>query len=512
MKQHFKNMKIGKRRGGLSLALLVVLSTITWGQMMKTASPVRRAALADPAYHAEVLLKRPLYPPQIEATNLIERHIANQTGRVITVRSARQTMKNEISALLCARMMSVYRGTGGIYVRTAPTWKPQIINSMSRVELFLRKDPLIEGYRPRWGFSLEVGNASIQFLSTDKKANVVGATASIALDIDEAHRVDRGKYEEDFGPMTAFNNVPVIMWGVAADKQDLLYEYLLYNLENDPTCVLQYPAAVWCELRPAYARHYEERRSKLGATHPVIQTQYDLVDVDSLGGYFKPHHVISLLDSDHERRPSPKGRSKTHICTIDIGGEAEQEEDDPLVQSKGARDSTIALIWEVNFKKLVNDLPMCHLADIYWWTGKALAESPSGLPGQQEILLKLLNLWKPVKTIVDSRGVGEQIAKFLEKRYSGVEPYAASAQSVSDDCYSLLAMVNNDRVKVFQNDQSPEYRELCRQIKNVKYEIRQHELMRIIKPGPSSHIDMVKAMTYLGRATTDVRQFGGIHV
>ncbi len=457
-------------------------------------------ALGDVAFHRKMFYDLPLFAPQTEAISLIEEHIKNKTGKVITVRSARQTMKNECSAMLCVRALLHYREQGGIYIRTAPTWRPQVLNSKLRVEKFLRMDPLINNdYHSREGFILQHGQAQLLFLSADKGANVVGSTASIALDIDEAHKVDKGKFEEDFGPMAAYHNVPIIMWGVAADKQDLLYEYVQHNKEHNPELNLSYPAAVWCELLPQYAKHYEERVRKLGADHPVILTQYDLVDVDTLGGYLKTHHLSSLLDAEHQRYAAPKN-GKEYIVTIDIAGEAEVEEDDPAKKSKGAKDSTVALVFEVCPGDVRNDYPACRLVDIYWWTGMALADEPSGLPGQQSSLLKLLKLWGPKATVVDSRGVGEQIAKYLAKHHPGVTTYAADSNSGSQDCHGLLALINNERLKVFRNDDSAEYAELCRQIKRCRYEIRAHDRMRLIKPSGSGHIDMVNALTYLHRA------------
>jgi hypothetical protein len=461
---------------------------------------LRERALEDVAFQRTALYNLPLFPPQLEAIRLIEEHIHNKSGQVITVRSARQTMKNECSAMLCVRALEYYRDIGGTYIRTAPTWRPQMINSKQRVEKFLKLDPLInQDYQRREGFILQHGKAQVLFLSSDKRANVVGSTASIALDIDEAHKVDRGKFEEDFGPMAAYHNVPIIMWGVAADKQDLLYEYVQHNLEHHPELNLSYPASVWCELLPQYAKHYEERVRKLGADHPVILTQYDLVDVDTLGGYLKPHHISGLLDSDHQRCAAPRDGA-SYIITIDIAGEAEVEEDDPLKKSRGARDSTVALIFEVDLTDRRNDYPACRLVDMYWWTGKPLGDGSSGLPGQQSSLLRLLKLWKPRATVVDARGVGEQIAKYLSKHQPGVTAYAADGASVSQDCYGLLALLNNERVKVFRNDDSPEYAELCRQLKTCRYEIREHDHLRLVKPKPSAHIDMVKALTYLYRA------------
>jgi hypothetical protein len=466
-------------------------------------SDIIRNAINDVQYHrVGVMGISPLYPPEIEIINLVEKHIALKTGKVIAIRSARQTCKNESSAMIAVRMMGIFKKERDYYsyVRTAPTWKPQIVNSKLRVEKFLEIDPIIDYYRPRYDYMYESGSANITFLSSDKQASVVGATASICLDIDEAHKVDKGKFEEDFSPMTAYHNVPTVMWGVAADKQDLLYEYVEYNMENNPDCVLQYPASVWCEIRPQYALHYEERRAKLGADHPVILTQYDLVDVDAVGSYLTKAQQTSILSSEHNQYSAHKdGRS--YAITIDIGGEDEEEEQDPLVKSEGARDSTVALIWDVDYKDMVNGYPMFRLVDIHWWTGKSLGDKTSGLygeQGQQGILLKLLQQWQPHHVVVDGRGVGEQIAGYLDTEY-GVEVYKASGNSVSEDCYGLKALINNDRVKCFRDDGSDEYNELTRQMKNTTYEIRQHDMMRITKPHGKGHIDMVKAMTYLYR-------------
>lgn len=456
-------------------------------------------ALKHVDYHREVLYGSPLYPPEVEAIQLVEKHIAQKSGKVLTIRSARQTMKNECSAMIATRVLERYKDKGGTYIRTAPTWKPQIVNSKTRLERFLMADPLVkDNYRRREGYIFQCGLAHVHFLSTDTSAKVVGDTADICLDIDEAHKVDKGKFEEDFSPMTASTNAPVVLWGVAADKQDLLYEYLQHNLKHNPDCVLQYPASIWCELLPRYAEHYEERVAKLGADHPVILTQYDLVDVDAIGGYFSKHHQTSLLSSDHGQYSGPRP-GRVYVVTIDIGGEAEDEETNPLVKAEGSRDSTVALIWEVDYDNRVNGYPMCRLVDIHWWTGKSLGDEPSGLPGQQTILLKLLQAWRPRHAVVDGRGVGEQIANYLNANW-GAEAYKASVASVSADCYDLHAMVNNGRVKVFRDDLSTEYQELGRQIKHTSYEIRQHDQMRITKPHGKGHIDMVKAMTYLPRA------------
>ncbi len=468
--------------------------------MEATAVEKIRFALKEVQYHrSEIMQMQPLYWPQVEAIKLIEQRIAEKNGGIITIRSSRQTMKNECSAMVQARALTKHYREGGEYIRTAPTWKPQIVTSRKRLERILFNDPLSKGTRPRYGFTFERGPVSIIFLSSDRNAQVVGATASVALDLDEAHKVDAGKFEEDFSPMCAFNNVPVIMWGVAADQNDLLYEYRQKNEKDCPENNLQYPAPIWCEIRPEYAKHFEERVAKLGIDHPVIKTQYLLEDIKALGGFLNEWQIASILSGDHKRRKSPK-EGCSYVVLIDIAGEAEEEETDPFKKSFGQRDATVALVVEVDKRKLKNDFPLFRIVDLFWWVGRSLAEGPSQLPGQQATLLKILELWKPFSVVVDARGVGEQMAAYFAGKYGEVNEYKANIQSVSDDCYDTLALANNERIKLFKDDGSDEYQEFVRQLEHTKYQIVQHDKMKLTKPKSNAHIDMVKALTYLSRA------------
>lgn len=453
-------------------------------------------ALCDPEYHRAVFCGQPLYPPQIEAIELVERHMRERSGKVITIRSSRQTMKNECSATIHARALALYRSIGGTIIRSAPTHKPQIVNSKLRLERMIKLDPLIRGrVRKREGYIFECGDAQVQFLSAQDKANVEGATASLLLDIDEAHKVDKGKYEEAFGPMAAWQSVPTVMWGVAADKEDLLYEYRQYNEEREPGLNLQYPCELWCELRPEYAKHCEERKKKLGENHPVWLTQYRLIDIEAIAGFLKAQQIELIRTSDHERVEKPKD-DRRYVAVIDLAGEEEEGE---VVTGKpdAKRDATICWIVDINYDDVVYDLPRFRVVQGYYWVGKEFQSGPIGGKGQQELLLDVLNLWKPRRTVVDARGIGAQIASYLSKRYHGVEKYEATADSVSDDCYGFLSLVNNARIGLWRDDGSELYKECVRQMKQTKYEIFQHDKMRLVKPQGGGHIDMVKALTYL---------------
>jgi hypothetical protein len=480
-----------------------------------------RKALQDPEFHRAKVCKRPLFWPQAVVAKALERAIDARDGRTVVVRSSRQTMKNEVAALIHCRALIRYAKTGGCIVRTAPTYQPQIVNSKRRLKQAIALDPLIEDKkRIHWGEAntVEHGLASVQFLSLDPTAKIEGATASLALDIDEAHLTDEQSFLEKARPMTGFFASPKFMWGTAAAKEDMLYRTLCHNMGGPPAYpgriindaarqVFQFPASLWCDLHPPFRKDYEEIRAQLGADHPTILTQYDLVDVESIGGYLTQAQTAQMAAGDHPPMPAPRGAPLLeYVAVIDIAGEAEQEELDPNEMAQGQRDSTICWILECDWTKVHLDRPLCRIVAAHWWVGKSLAEDPvSRLPGQQELLLKMLQAFRVSRYVVDARGVGEQVAAYLTKRRPGGEAYKASSVTVSEDCLGLLAMLNNDRIKLWQggDKETAEQREiraeLLRQCGWTKRIIHGHELMKITKPGHGKHIDMVKALTYLPR-------------
>lgn len=479
----------------------------------------RLAALRDPAFHRYLMfgaadavlasrLGRELRTgeaqgrlpwPQLEIVRRVERAIAERSGEVITVRMARQTGKNETEGFIECRALAVFRGIpGSVYIRCAPTWKPQIVNSKLRLEKFTKADPLVRGkVRNREGYIVECGGAQVHFLSAGPTANVVGATASIALSVDEAHKIDRGKFEEDLGPFTASTNAPTVMWGVAADKLDMLHEYHERNRGTDR--FLEYPADVWCELSSAYAAHYAGRVAALGKDHPVILTQYDLVDVESAGGYLNAAQRAALFSGDHPRLTAPRD-GMAYALLVDIGGESEQEGDDEALRGDDpGRDYTWVHVVEWDLRAPVLPYPEARIVEAFWWTGRQhMAVAPE--------LVRIARAWRVSSGVIDARGVGEAVAMEVSRAVPCVEPYKASAPDVSADCYDLLARLNTGRVRFWKADPAadPEYREMAAETRHTRYEIRGHDLMRLTKPRGTGaaglHIDALKALTYLHRA------------
>jgi hypothetical protein len=481
------------------------------------------AALRDPAYHRHLMFRRvdsvlerqlgrelepheaqsKLRGPQLSIVRRIERAIAARAGEKISVLMARQTGKNEIEGFLETRALRVWCGIpGSTWVRTAPTHKPQIVNSKLRLEKHLLCDPLIAGrYRKREGYIYELGKAQVHFLSGGRTAQVVGDTASIALSVDEAHKIDRDKFEEDFAPFTASTNAPTILWGVAAAKQDLLHRYREEARGTDR--VMVFPAAVWCELSKPYAGHYETRRRELGADHPVILTQYDLVPVEAIGAYLNPAQRAALFAGDHPRLEAPRAGMSYGIL-VDIGGEVEYEADsDEVRELEPGRDSTQVLIVEWDPRAPQEPYPVTRIVNALTWTGKQHeAAGPE--------IVKLCHHWRVGVGAIDAVGVGEATAGYVSRRVPAVAPYKATSTTVSEDCFDLLARLNCGTITAWRADTAAdaELRELEAQSRHTRYEIRGHTKMRLKKPtgiGTSDlHIDMVKALTYarlvVGRA------------
>lgn len=460
-----------------------------------------RAIVRDAAAHRRLFGDtEALRWPQVEVIREFEKLVADRQPVTMTVRSSRQTMKNDSSAMLQCRALARCQFKGGTIVRTAPTYAPQLVNSKLRLDSFLKRDPFIryKKVRQRFGYIVEYGLASVQFLSASPTAKVEGATADLYLDIDEAHKAGKGSFEEKFAPMTASRAVPIIMWGVAGDKTDLLYEYRTYNQSQGRDAInLCFPALVWCEILPDYARHYEERRRKLGSNNPFLLTQYDLVDQDALGGFLSGPQQEMILDSEHGRLRGPRP-GFDYVITIDIGGEAEQEITDNEEKSEGQRDSTFALVWEIDEKRRHGEFPECRIVDIHWWTGKSLGAGPSGLPGQQEILRGIVRRWRAA-TVIDSAGVGEQVASYIAQREQTVEEYKATSESVSNDIYNVWALINNEVIKLFRDDGSDEWHEFANQLRWTQRENFGQERVRLRKPKGGRHIDGMKSMTYLPR-------------
>ena len=66
------------------------------------------------------------------------------------------------------------------------------------------------------------GNTNLRCLSASPNAAIVGATADLMLEVDEAQMVSAEKFDREAAPMAASTNAVQVFWGTAWDDQTLL--------------------------------------------------------------------------------------------------------------------------------------------------------------------------------------------------------------------------------------------------------------------------------------------------
>ena len=107
---------------------------------------------------------------------------------------------------------------------------------------------------------------------------MVGATASLLLEGDEAQDLDIEKWDRDLVPMAATGNAARVLYGTPWTDDTLLAREVARNLELERRDgVRRHFEVGWepvAEAVPAYRRHVEGEVARLGASHPIVRTQY----------------------------------------------------------------------------------------------------------------------------------------------------------------------------------------------------------------------------------------------
>ena len=75
----------------------------------------------------------------------------------------------------------------------------------------------------------------VLFYSASPESNVVGATAELLLEIDEAQDVEWEKFNRDFRPMAAVRNATTVLYGTAWSDTTLLAQQRAANLAEQVT-------------------------------------------------------------------------------------------------------------------------------------------------------------------------------------------------------------------------------------------------------------------------------------
>lgn len=376
--------------------------------------------------------------------------VIHRRGLALVVQFPRQSGKNELQAQVEAYLLVFFHRQPVEIVKISPTFKPQTVNAMRRLERVLDRNTItrLVGWKKESGYIYRVGQARIIFLSGSAEANIVGATASTLLEVDEAQDVDPAKYDKDIAPMAASTNATRVFWGTAWTSNTLLAREFRASLEaqrNDGFRRVWRLSAdeVGAEV-PAYAQFVSDQVARLGRQHPLVKTQFFSEEIDSQGGMFPPARR-ALMQGTHPARLCPEP-GKIYALLLDVAGEDEDQQasGEAATAANTRRDATALTVVEVDLSTLADPIikaPTYLVVNRSLWVGVKQSGLYAAIRAQ-------VDHWKPRHLVVDSTGVGAGLASFLAAAFPGkVLPFVFTSSSKSQLGWDFLAVVESGRFK-----------------------------------------------------------------
>ena len=451
------------------------------------------------AVQSNVPARYRLRPYQVEVARAVLDSVFNHRGLTISVEMARQGGKNELSAQLEAFLLVANMLRSVDAVKCAPTFEPQCRISMRRLWARLAEFGLASISTRQQGRSITVGKARQLFLSAEPGSNVVGHTAHLLLEVDEAQDVDAEKFDKEFRPMAAATGATTVLYGTAWDDRTLLERTKQANLEAERRDGLrrhfEYDWQRIARHNLTYARFVESERQRLGESHPLFLTQYCLQPISG-GGRLFARGQLAQLQGGHARQSQPLP-GETYVAGLDVAGEDLTDLTNP---HRDATVLTIARVLHPPRSSLVQE-PRLEVVDHYAWTGEphdALFERLADLLGR---------LWRVRRLAIDATGLGETLARLLASALgeSVVHPFRFTAESKSRLGYGLLAAVNGGRLRIYAADASDEYREFWRQVELARVAYRANQTMNFFVDPADGHDDYLMSLALALEASAGSR-------
>ena len=419
------------------------------------------------------------------AMAIIERIRAGEGGSIVVL-FPRQSGKNEVQAQVEAYLLTIFSPQPAEFVKVSPTWKPQSLNAMRRLERVLARNLVA---RTQWkkeqGYIYRFGKARLYFLSGQPGANVVGATANVLLQCDEAQDVPTSKWDKDFAPMAASTNAIRVFWGTAWTNRTLLARELRAAEKEEKKDgikrVFKLTAEDVAAEVPNYGDYVAEQVAKLGRQHPLVKTQYFSEFIDAEGGMFPPARR-AMMKGNHSRQMEPAAGS-IYAFLVDVAGEDEGASDEiqDLERDKlrnPARDATALTIVSVDLSTLEDELikaPTYKVVDRRLWVGI----SHTRLYGE---IKALADVWNPRYLVVDATGVGAGLSSFLFKSLPDrVLPFVFTSKSKSDLGWAFMAVCDTGRFKDYAVQEGyfdKVTAQFWTEVENVQYEAAENKMVK----------------------------------
>ncbi len=284
-----------------------------------------------------------LRPYQREAAGAVLRSVLGGGPASISVEFARQGGKNEVSAQVEVMLLLRNVGRAVTAIKCAPTFRPQAQISLQRLRERLADAGLSAWAQSEDGRTVRLGRARQVFLSAEPGSNVVGHTADLLLEVDEAQDVEEEKFDKEFRPMAAAGAAPIVFYGTPWDDACLLERAKQTHLEaqrrDGVRRHFEYDWEAVAEHNPPYGAYVLGERERLGAAHPLFLTQYALKTILGAGRLFGAAQ-LSLMNGGHAWLEAPLP-GDIYVAGLDIAGEAETP------SLAGRHDSTVLTIGRV---------------------------------------------------------------------------------------------------------------------------------------------------------------------
>ena len=354
---------------------------------------------------------------QKEVAKAVIESVLKRKGLSIVVMFPRQSGKNELQAQIETYLLAVLFTQHAEMVKISPTWTPQSINAMRRLERVLSGNLITKDIWSKVnGYSYCVGKARIAFLSGSPGANIVGATASTLLEVDEAQDVSIEKFDRDIAPMAASTNATRVFWGTAWTTQTLLARELeaAREAENHDGIRRVFVCTaddVGLEV-PAYKNFVSAQVRRFGRNHPMIRTQYFSESIDEQSGMF-PAFRLAMMRGEHTWQDMPRqgsgGDHPQYAFLIDVGGE--QHAGSNL--SEEQRDATVLTIIEVDPSGMDDEglqATVYRVVHRRLWIGTPHTQLYAELRA-------LAFQWQAQAIVLDATGIGAGLVSFLERNF-----------------------------------------------------------------------------------------------
>jgi hypothetical protein len=377
--------------------------------------------------------------------------VKTNAGLSFVVMFPRQSGKNELQAQVEAYLLLMLSDFNAEIVKISPTWKPQTLNAMRRLERVLQKNLITRGmWAKESGYIYRLNTARIFFFSGSTQANIVGATASTLLEVDEAQDIEIPKYDKDIAPMAASTNATRVFWGTAWTSRTLLHRELIaaqaaQDRDGRRRVFLLNADQVALEV-PAYGNFVSDQVARLGRNNPMVRTQFFCEEIDAEAGMF-PTSRRSLIYGPQPalEKPTP---GAVYAFLLDVAGEDESFQagghEGELQNPK--RDSTALTIVEVDLSTLSDPIihkPTYKVVMRRMWTGKSQTY-------QYSQIKSLAETWLPRFIAIDATGIGAGLSSFLEKTFPGkVLPFVFNSSSKSKLGWDFIGIIETGRFKEY---------------------------------------------------------------